>query len=172
MNNAMNEQELLLKTAFACMACDGEIAPSEVERIRNYAINSDRFTSLNVEDCLKQWVEEINLRGVRFLRDYVMTLRNSHVSEQQALDILQVAVDIELADERVDYFEIRFFKIIRENLPHFDDEQLQRSIKGITHHFTDKDVKRDYLALFNSYFKNINLPNFDVTILQCIDAEA
>ena len=87
MNNAMNEQELLLKTAFACMACDGEIAPSEVERIREYALNNDRFTSLNVEDCLKRWVEEINLRGVRFLRDYVMTLRNSHVSEEQALDM-------------------------------------------------------------------------------------
>ena len=83
-----------------------------------------------------------------------------------------MAVDVELADERVDYFEIRFFKIIRENLPAFDDEVLKREIKGITHHFTDKDVKRDYLALFNAYFKNINLPNFDVTILQRIDAEA
>ena len=172
MNNAMNEQELLLKTAFACMACDGEIAPSEVERIREYALNNDRFTSLNVEDCLKRWVEEINLRGVRFLRDYVMTLRNSHVSEEQALDILQVAVDIEKADERIDYFEIRFFKIIRENLPPFEASFLQSNIKGITHHFTDKDVKRDYLALFNSYFKNINLPNFDVSILQRIDAKA
>ena len=101
-----------------------------------------------------------------------MTLRNSQIDERQALDILQVAVDVELADERVDYFEIRFFKIIRENLPAFDDEVLKREIKGITHHFTDKDVKRDYLALFNAYFKNINLPNFDVTILQRIDAEA
>ncbi len=165
-------QELLLKTAFACMACDGEIAQPEVDRIRAYAAHNDRFASLDVEACLNQWVAEINQRGVRFLRDYIMTLRNSQIDERQALDILQVAVDVELADERVDYFEIRFFKIIRENLPAFDDEVLKREIKGITHHFTDKDVKRDYLALFNSYFKNINLPNFDVTILQRIDAEA
>ena len=172
MNNAMNEQELLLMTAFACMACDGEIAPAEVERIRSYAARNARFASLDVEAYLKKWVVEINQRGVRFLRDYIMTLRNGQEDERLAVDILQVAVDIIMADERVDYFEIRFFKIIRENLPPLDDEVLQREIKGITHHFTDRDVKRDYLALFNSYFKNINLPNFDVTILQRIDAEA
>lgn len=172
MNNAMNEQELLLKTAFACMACDGEIAPAEVERIRSYAVGNNRFSSLDVEGYLKRWVEEINLRGVRFLRDYIMTLRNGRVSGQQALEILQVAVDMVLADERIDYFEIRFFKIIRENLPPLADEELHQRIRGITHHFTDRDVRRDYLALFNSYFKNINLPNFDVSILQRIDAEA
>ena len=125
-----------------------------------------------MEGYLKRWVEEINLRGVRFLRDYIMTLRNGRVSGQQALEILQVAVDMVLADERIDYFEIRFFKIIRENLPPLADEELHRRIRGITHHFTDRDVRRDYLALFNSYFKNINLPNFDVSILQRIDAEA
>ena len=30
----MNNQDLLLKTIFACMACDGDIAPEEIQVLR------------------------------------------------------------------------------------------------------------------------------------------
>ena len=37
----LNFNNLLLRTAFSCMACDGEIAPEEVALMKNMAIEKN-----------------------------------------------------------------------------------------------------------------------------------
>ena len=65
----MNNQELLLKTIFACMACDGDIASEEVQVLRELIANTDLFKELDVEVVLKKYVDSINKDGVSFLNN-------------------------------------------------------------------------------------------------------
>ena len=55
----MNNQELLLKTIFACMACDGDIASEEVQVLRELIANTDLFKELDVEVVLKKYVDSL-----------------------------------------------------------------------------------------------------------------
>ena len=71
----MNTQDLLLKTIFACMACDGDIAPEEIQVLRELIVNTDLFKELDVEVILKKYVDSINQDGVTFLNKYLMHLK-------------------------------------------------------------------------------------------------
>lgn len=59
--------ELYLKTAFCCMACDGDIANEEVDLIRNYVRESSLFEGLEVERLLNEYIQKINAQGIAFL---------------------------------------------------------------------------------------------------------
>ncbi len=50
----MEINELYLKTAFCCMACDGDIAPKELELIRSYVSNNELFSMVDVEKKLNE----------------------------------------------------------------------------------------------------------------------
>lgn len=58
--------ELLLRTAFCCMACDGEIAPEEVELVKQMAKEKHLFGDIDIEKELNELVEEINQKGKLF----------------------------------------------------------------------------------------------------------
>ena len=47
----MMSNELLLKTAFCCMACDGEIAQAEVELVKKYGLDADSIYAKVKEFC-------------------------------------------------------------------------------------------------------------------------
>ena len=71
-NIIMTFNELLLRTAFSCMACDGQIAPEEVQLIRDMATNHPLISHLDVNAVLNNLIREINKRGVGFLKLYFM----------------------------------------------------------------------------------------------------
>ena len=50
----MEMNELLLRTAFACMSCDGNIAPEEVELIKQMAINNHLFGDIDIDKELNR----------------------------------------------------------------------------------------------------------------------
>ena len=50
------DKELYLKTAFCCMACDGNIAEEEVQLIRDYTKESLVFQGLDVEKLLNDYI--------------------------------------------------------------------------------------------------------------------
>lgn len=70
----MELNELLLRTAFACMSCDGDIATEEVELIRQMANEKHLFGDIDIEKKLGDLVQEINLKGKRFLKEYLFAL--------------------------------------------------------------------------------------------------
>lgn len=63
----MELNELLLRTAFACMACDGDIASEEVELIRQIFKDNNLFEKDDVDEKLDELVKEINQEGKAFL---------------------------------------------------------------------------------------------------------
>ena len=53
------KNELYLKTVFACMACDGDIATEEIALVKTMTEQSGLFSSIDVENKLNDYVEQI-----------------------------------------------------------------------------------------------------------------
>ena len=120
----MTTSELLLKTAFCCMACDGEIAPEEIQLVKKITEHSELFSNLNVEKELNAFIVQINEQGKAFLANYIQEVANATLTTQEELQLIKLAIQTIEADENIEYSEISFFKRIRAKLKISDDEIL------------------------------------------------
>lgn len=118
----MDIQILYLKTEFCCMACDGDIAKEEIAYVKKMAQNDDLYKDINVEDVLNGFVNEINTKGVAFLNSFVAELGDSDLTSEEQLQVLKIAIDTIMADNKIEYSEIKFFKRIRGQMSLTDDE--------------------------------------------------
>lgn len=158
----MELNELLLKTAFACMSCDGEIAAEEVDVLKQMAQNKHLFGDIDINKELDMLVQEININGKAFLKQYLLSLSELTLTEDEELKIADVAVQTIRSDNKIEYSEIKFFKVIRSNLKNVSDNKLLETIEGIDENYLAQDIKTDYLHLYEDYFENIELPKFNI----------
>ena len=158
----MELNELLLKTAFACMSCDGEIAAEEVDVLKQMAQNKHQFGDIDINKELDMLVLEININGKAFLKQYLLSLSELTLTEDEELKIADVAVQTIRSDNKIEYSEIKFFKVIRSNLKNVSDNKLLETIEGIDENYLAQDIKTDYLHLYEDYFENIELPKFNI----------
>ncbi len=156
----METQELLLKTAFCCMACDGEIANEEVALLAKMIKETKLFGEINVQELTEQYVEQINLQGSSFLSQYLRELKDTSLTPDEQLTLVKIAIKTIEADNKIQYQEISFFKKIRKLLSVSDED-----IKGL---FQDKeqielyllpDIEKDtdFDIMQNVTFQNINI---------------
>lgn len=157
----MEMNELLLRTAFACMSCDGEIAPEEVDGIKRLHKEKHLFGDVDIEQKLDELVKEINTKGKRFLKQYLNSVGELDLSEDNELKIAQTAVETIWLDKIVQYSEIKFFKLLRSKFKNVSDDTLLEKVEGIDESFLAPDIRDDYSQLFDEYFDNIELPKFD-----------
>ena len=158
----MEQNELLLRTAFACMSCDGDIASEEVELIKRLDREKHLFGNVDIDKELDALVKEINLKGKGFLKQYIVSLAEESLDEEQELKVADVAVQTIRADEKIEYSEIKFFKVIRSNLKIVSDETLLEKIDGIDENYLAQDIRADYLQMYDDYFNTIELPKFEI----------
>lgn len=158
----MELNELLLKTAFACMSCDGEIAAEEVDVLKQMAQDKHLFGDIDINKELDRLVQEININGKAFLKQYLLSLSELTLTEDEELKIADVAVQTICSDNKIEYSEIKFFKVIRSNLKNVSDNKLLETIEGIDENYLAQDIKTDYLHLYEDYFDNIELPKFNI----------
>lgn len=118
----MTKNELLLKTLFCCSACDGEIADEEVDLLKQLVIGNDIFGSLDVGALVNGYIDEINQKGKAFLKEYLQTLSEFELSEDEQLNLMKMSIDIIEADNQILYSEVKFFKKIRAQLSISDDK--------------------------------------------------
>lgn len=154
--------QLILKTAFSCMACDGEIDNKEVEVIKKLNAERNFFGEINLEKELDELVLEINKDGYRFLKSFFSDLKEAELSEKDELKIIETAIETIKADDKVEYSEVKFFKVIRSKLKISND-----SILAIYPEFEDyleEDIISDsYLARIQDDFLMSNvLPEFEL----------
>ena len=110
------KNELYLKTVFACMACDGDIATEEIALVKTMTEQSGLFSSIDVENKLNDYVEQINKQGKGFLSSYLSDVTNATLSENEEMEIIKIAIQTIEADRKIEYSEISFFKKIRQRL--------------------------------------------------------
>lgn len=130
----MEKKLLFLKTILCCSACDGEIVPEEISTLKSIILNMDVFKTIDIENELNKLIESLNEKGVEFLMEYVDSISETTLSEDEQLLIVKLAIDIIEADNEVLYSEVKFFKRIRRNLTISDEQILEK--------FPDKE---DYL---------------------------
>lgn len=155
--------ELLLRTAFACMACDGDVAKEEVDLIKSLDRKEHLFGNIDIDNELNALLSEINELGAKFLKSYLNLVNESQLNEEDSIKLLDVAVKTIKADKIIKYSEIKFFKVIKANL-NISDETILDKIEGIDDMWVAQDIK-DYGLLYESYFDNIELPKFDIKAL-------
>ena len=68
---------MYLKTAFCCMACDGDIAQQELDTIASLSPLTD---STRLQALLNTFVEQITTTGVNFLRQYLGELKDANLN--------------------------------------------------------------------------------------------
>lgn len=150
----MKTNELILKTAFCCMACDGEIAKEEVNLVKRIAEQTELFADLNVEKDLNTYIEQINAQGKAFLSNYIKEVGEANLTTDDELELVKIAIQTIEADENIEYSEVSFFKRIRAKLNISDDKILAELPDKEDYLMPDIIVPDD--VDFNITFENIS----------------
>ena len=151
----MKTNELYLKTAFCCMACDGDIATEEIELINDITL----FADIDIEQTLNIYINAINRSGAHFLMAYIDELANDTLSENEKLEIIRLAISIIEADKNIEYSEVSFFKRIRTQFRTLSDEQILNILPG-REIFMLPDNNEDKYDFGDFKFDNIKLSKF------------
>lgn len=152
--------KLLLKTAFCCMASDGNIDKREVATLQSLCQNLDLFKNFDFQLEINELVKEINTNGKQFIRQYLNLLSNANLLEGEELTVIDFAIKTIYADEQVEYSEIKFFKNIRHRLKISDENIL--SVYPHIEQFLEEDITTESFLdkITNQYFDTTELPKF------------
>ena len=153
--------QLLLKTAFSCMACDGSIDKREVKLLKKMSNEKQEFGDIDINAQLDTLLLSINKDGHQFLKDYFSELTSIELSEDEELKIVEVAIDTIKADEKVEYSEVKFFKVIRSKLT-IADEKILKQHPDFEEYLEQDIISDSYLErLQNDFFDTNILPKFE-----------
>ena len=99
--------KLLLKTAFCCMASDGNIDQREIMLIKSMCEKSELFKNFNFQEEINQFVTKLNTNGKTFIQHYFDLLKTADFSEQKKLTLIDFAIQTINAHKIVEYSEIK-----------------------------------------------------------------
>ena len=150
--------KLLLKTAFSCMACDGDIDKREIKLIKRLHKENKTFGTIDINAEMDTLLLAINKDGHQFMRDYFNELTNTNLSEANELNLIEVAIDTIKADEKVEYSEIKFFKVIRSKLK-IDNEPILEKHPDFEDYLEQDIITDSYLSRLQDDFFDTHISN-------------
>jgi len=154
--------KLLLKTAFCCMASDGNIDKREIALIKTMCEKSPLFANFNFEEEINTLVNKINTRGKEFISYYFDLLGKSSLTEKEELTLIDFAIQTIKADEQIEYSEIKFFKNIRHRLK-VSDENILAVFPDIEQFLEEDIVTESFLdRITKQYLDTAELPQFEL----------
>lgn len=172
-------EKLLIKSAFSCMVCDGEIDINEMDLIKSLFRSSSFQATTNIDDLLNQFITEINSQGNDFLRLFLKELRIAVLTEEEELKLIDFCLKTIYSDFEVKYNEIKFFKIIRSKLKVSNEtilekfptkdifleksfEIIKEKLPSIEQFLEEDIVTEKYIdRLKDDFFSNSVLPQFE-----------
>lgn len=154
-----NMKNLLIKTAFACMACDGIIDVRELECVNKFIQDEEICEPNELKIHLNSLVDEFNRDSNEFMTRFFKELKNAVLRSDDQLKIIEYALAIIRADEEIDYREIKFFKIIRSLLP-VSYKDIRGKFEDIEE-FLEEDILSDPLKPYydKSFFSSVSTDN-------------
>ncbi len=160
--NTITFDKLLIKTAFCCMASDGNIDSREIALIKSMCEKSPLFENLNFQVEINTLVNKINTRGKEFISYYFDLLGKASLTEKEELTLIDFAIQTIKADEKVEYSEIKFFKNIRHRLK-ISDEHILAIYPDIEQFLEADIVTESFLDKITSqYLESATLPQFEL----------
>lgn len=157
----MTKEELYLKTVFCCIACDGDIAPEEVDMVRDLCSKGKVFHTIDSGKYLNSWIAEINEHGAMFLQSYLNELSAAELSEEEQLSLVALAIKAIEADNRIEYAEVKFFKKIRARLSVTDEAILAEHPDKEDFLLPDIKIAETPLWDDSTHFSEISIPTPD-----------
>ena len=159
----INFDKLLLKTAFSCMACDGDIDKREVKLIKQLHQENKTFGVIDINEELDKLLASINENGQEFLRGYFKELIAFELTEADELKIIEIAIATIKADDKIEYSEVKFFKVIRSKL-NIKNEPILEKHPDFEDYLEQDIISESYLSgLLDDYFGGQNLPKFELS---------
>ena len=155
---ALQFNKLLLKTAFSCMACDGDIDKREIKLIKRLHKENKTFGDIDVNAEMDNLLIAINNDGHQFMRDYFDELSSSELTETNELNLIEVAIDTIKADEKVEYSEIKFFKVIRSKL-NIANEPILEKHPDFEDYLEQDIITASYIARLQDDFFDTHISN-------------
>jgi hypothetical protein len=153
--------KLLLKTAFSCMACDGDIDNREIVLIKKIHQDNKIFGEIDINEELEALLSDINRDGKRFLLNFLNDLSVVDLNELEEMMLIKVAIDTIKADEKVEYSEIKFFKVIRSKLK-IQNETILAVYPDFEEYLEQDIISDTYLRkLLDDFFDGNIIPQFD-----------
>jgi hypothetical protein len=165
-------EKLLLKTAFCCLASDGNIDKREIDLIKVVFSEYEQYQGVNFDEKINSFIKIYNEKGKDFFTFYFDILKEESFTFEEELEIIDIAIRTIQADELVEYSEIKFFKIIRHNLKS-TDEQILKKFPDIEL-FLEEDIVTESLVdkITKQYFESVDFPQFEVAQLDNLDEDA
>ncbi|WP_291727849.1 TerB family tellurite resistance protein [Bernardetia sp.] len=117
-------KKVLFKAAFSVMACDGEVAESELLEIKEMLKNTLYFEGLNYEEELQVALEDLKGNGLQSIESFFNVLKGADLSELQELQLLEVLIRMIHADDKVDENELIFMHRVRRSLSVLSDAKI------------------------------------------------
>lgn len=154
----LNFNKLLLKTAFSCMACDGDIDKREVKLIKQLQNNNKTFGEIDINFEMDILLLAINHDGHQFLKDFFNELTSSDLTAENELKLIEVAIDTIKADEKVEYSEIKFFKVIRSKLK-IDNNSILEKHPDFEDYLEQDIISDSYLSRLQDDFFDTHISN-------------
>ena len=90
--DTISYDQLLLTTAFCCMASDGYIHKREIALIKTMCEKSKLFKDFNFQEEINSLVKKINTRGKEFITYYFELLDQSVLTEKEELTLIDFAI--------------------------------------------------------------------------------
>jgi hypothetical protein len=144
------------------MACDGDIDKREVKLIKQLQRENKTFGEIDINSELDILLLAINKDGHQFLKDYFNELKTSELSEANELKLVEVAIGTIKADDKVEYSEIKFFKVIRSKLKIENDSILEKH-PDFEEYLEQDIISESYLArLQDDFFDTQVIPEFEL----------
>src|SRR5690554_4160628 len=150
--------KLLLKTAFSCMACDGDIDKREIKLIKRLHKDNKTFGEIDINTELDTLLLAINKDGHQFLKGYFNELTTTELAEADELKLIEVAIDTIKADDKVEYSEIKFFKVIRSKLK-IDNEPILEKHPDFEGYLEQDIITDSYLSRLQDDFFDTHISN-------------
>jgi uncharacterized tellurite resistance protein B-like protein len=163
--------KLLLKTAFCCMASDGNIDKREVALVKKMCQQSPLFTDFDFTKEINIMLGKINEGGSEFIQYYFNLLHKTILTEEEELIIIDFAVKTINADEKIEYSEIKFFKAMRKclNVP---DENILAVYPDLEFYLEeDINTESELDKLVCNYLNSVELPQFEQINLENLENE-
>ena len=156
---------IYLNTAFAVMACDGEISPEEIKLIKKLDARMGVSGDSAIDEKLSRLTAELNAKGKGFMSAYLADIRDTAPDAATAMRLLGVAIDMIYADEEVEYSEVKFFRALRACMPSVTNDEILEEFSQVEDFWLESDAKGSLENLEKDYLDTIEIPQFDLSAI-------
>jgi uncharacterized tellurite resistance protein B-like protein len=149
---AIEFQKFLFQSLVSAMAVDGEIHDNEREEIKAIVNRTAYFLDFEFEKELELNISYIKENGKDAINNYLQRLSMSELNEKQEIILIELLLNIILADEKVENNELLFLQMVKYKLKTSEQTLVMKFPKYV-----------DYLIDFNNYGSSSTF-NSDVII--------